>query len=109
MRTQAGDADDGQRQADHDDEVRIANGKTRHGSTSWLFLALILQQLDRLGLDVLAGFQTAAVADHHQHSPSFSPEMTSASVAVWMPSVTGRISILLAGVDHAHGGSIAVA
>ena len=67
---EAGDTDHHQGQTDHDDEVRITNGKAGHSLTSsgglfLLFLTLVLHQADGLRMHLLARLQAAAVADNH--------------------------------------------
>ena len=58
---QAGDADHGDDQADHDDEVGIADGEAGHS----LLLGGGVMVGD-LGLHFLARLQAGAAADHHQ-------------------------------------------
>ncbi len=59
---QADYANGHEREADDDDEVRIANGEARHGR---LILAFVVQKVDRFGPHRLAGLQSAAIADYH--------------------------------------------
>ena len=56
------DTDHRKSQTDHHNEVRVANGKARHGALVLFPGIVVLRQVDHLGLDCLACFQAAPIA-----------------------------------------------